>query len=82
MLSIRAVVRTLPLVVGDVLVLHWDVEVNPARATDALRKQRQNVDIGFSGRVPFGKESTSIVRRHFHCMSLCPVTISKPWICV
>lgn len=41
--TIRAVCQTLPLVVGNVLILHWDVEVNPERVKDVLRKQGQNV---------------------------------------
>lgn len=43
MKQITAVCQTLPLVVGDVLVLHWDVEVNPVRVKDVLQKQTQNV---------------------------------------
>lgn len=38
-----SVVFFLPLVVGDVLVLHWDVKVNSVGVKDVLQKQRQNV---------------------------------------
>lgn len=70
--SRSAVFQVLPLVVCDVLVLHWDVEVDPVKYKICVMEALMCL---FQHSVLI---KCHLVTKYFHCLNMCPIVISTP----